>query len=59
MRSLHPLNFSAAIAAGNTTVLKLSDTTPSSTRLLAEIAAEFLPKGVLNVITGNATTGAS
>jgi len=46
-----------AIAAGNTTVLKPSDTTPSSTLLLAEIAAEFLPKGVLNVITGDRTTG--
>ena len=48
-----------AIAAGNTTVLKPSDTTPSSTFLLAEICAEFLPKGVLNVITGDRTTGAA
>jgi len=53
----YPLNmavwkFAPAIAAGNTTVLKPSDTTPSSTLLLAEVAAEFLPKGVLNVITG-------
>ena len=37
------------IAAGNTTVLKPSDTTPLSTLLLAEVAAEFLPPGVLNV----------
>ena len=49
--------FAPAIAAGNTTVLKPSDTTPSSTLLLAEVAAEFLPKGVLNVITGDRTTG--
>jgi len=60
----YPLNmavwkFAPAIAAGNTTVLKPSDTTPSSTLLLAEIAAEFLPKGVLNVITGDRTTGAA
>src|SRR5690606_21858381 len=47
-----------AIAAGNTSVLKPSDTTPQSTLLLAEIAAEFLPPGVLNVITGDRTTGA-
>jgi len=60
----YPLNmavwkFAPAIAAGNTTVLKPSDTTPSSTLLLAEVAAEFLPKGVLNVITGDSTTGAA
>jgi betaine-aldehyde dehydrogenase len=46
-----------AIAAGNTVVLKPSDTTPETTLLLAEIAAEFLPPGVLNVITGDRTTG--
>jgi len=60
----YPLNmavwkFAPAIAAGNTTVLKPSDTTPSSTLLLAEICAEFLPPGVLNVITGDRTTGAA
>src|SRR6516162_4428063 len=38
--------FAPAIAAGNTVVLKPSDTTPVSTLLLAEIAAEFLPPGV-------------
>jgi betaine-aldehyde dehydrogenase len=60
----YPLNmavwkFAPAIAAGNTTVLKPSDTTPSSTLFLAEVASEFLPKGVLNVITGDRTTGAA
>ena len=60
----YPLNmavwkFAPAIAAGNTTVLKPSDTTPSSTLLLAEVAAEFLPAGVLNVIVGDRTTGAA
>jgi len=46
-----------ALAAGNTVVLKPSDTTPASTLLLAEIAAEHLPKGVLNVIAGDRDTG--
>ncbi|HEX3801404.1 MAG TPA: gamma-aminobutyraldehyde dehydrogenase [Solirubrobacteraceae bacterium] len=41
-----------ALAAGNTVVLKPAETTPLSTLKLAELAAEFLPKGVLNVITG-------
>src|SRR3954468_13239353 len=59
----YPLNmatwkFAPAIAAGNTIVLKPSETTPSSTLLLAEVAAEFLPAGVLNVITGGRDTGA-
>jgi len=49
--------FAPAIAAGNTVVLKPSDTTPASTLLLAEIAAEFLPPGVLNVICGDRETG--
>ena len=60
----YPLNmavwkFAPAIAAGNTTVLKPSDTTPQSTLLLAEIIAEFVPAGVVNVITGDRTTGAA
>jgi betaine-aldehyde dehydrogenase len=49
--------FAPAIAAGNTVVLKPSDTTPATTALLAEIAAEFLPPGVLNVICGDRDTG--
>jgi betaine-aldehyde dehydrogenase len=49
--------FAPALAAGNTVVLKPSDTTPSSTLLLAEIAAEFLPRECFNVITGDRTTG--
>ncbi len=46
-----------ALAAGNTVVLKPSDTTPASTLKLAEICAEFLPPGVFNVITGDRDTG--
>jgi betaine-aldehyde dehydrogenase len=38
-------------------VLKPSDTTPVSTLLMAEMAAEFLPPGVLNVICGDRETG--
>ena len=49
--------FAPAIAAGNTVVLKPSDTTPASTTRLAELAAEFLPDGVLNVICGDRDTG--
>ncbi len=48
-----------ALAAGNTVVLKPSDTTPVTTALLAEIAAEFLPPGVLNVVCGDRATGAA
>ena len=46
-----------AVAAGNTVVLKPSDTTPASTVRLAELAAEFLPPGVLNVVCGDRDTG--
>jgi betaine-aldehyde dehydrogenase len=49
--------FAPAIAAGNTIVLKPSDTTPATTLLMAEIASEFLPKGVFNVVVGDRTTG--
>ena len=41
-----------ALAAGNTVVLKPAETTPITTVRLAELAAEILPKGVLNVLTG-------
>jgi betaine-aldehyde dehydrogenase len=46
-----------ALAAGNTVVLKPSDTTPMSTLLLAEVAQEFLPAGVFNVVCGDRDTG--
>jgi betaine-aldehyde dehydrogenase len=48
-----------AIAAGNTVVLKPSDTTPVSTIRMAEIIAESgaLPPGVMNVICGDRDTG--
>jgi betaine-aldehyde dehydrogenase len=46
-----------ALAAGNTIVLKPSETTPVTTTMTAEIAAEYLPPGVLNVIVGDRVTG--
>jgi betaine-aldehyde dehydrogenase len=46
-----------AIAAGNTVVLKPSETTPMSTILMANVMSEFLPNGVFNVITGERETG--
>ncbi len=49
--------FAPAIAAGNAVVLKPSDTTPVTSTMLAEIAAEFLPPGVFNVICGDRDTG--
>ncbi|MEO0313506.1 MAG: hypothetical protein RL140_736 [Actinomycetota bacterium] len=58
----YPLNmavwkFAPALAAGNTIVIKPSDTTPVSTIMLAELANKFLPKGVFNVVTGDRETG--
>ena len=44
--------FAPALAAGNTVVLKPAETTPLTTVRLAQLAAEVLPKGVLNIVTG-------
>jgi betaine-aldehyde dehydrogenase len=49
--------FAPALAAGNCLVLKPSDTTPVSTAMMAEIASEFFPPGVFNVICGDRDTG--
>src|ERR671929_1808557 len=46
-----------SLATGNTVVLKPAPTTPVTTLLLAEMAAEFLPKGVLNVVAGGNEVG--
>ncbi|TRZ55655.1 MAG: gamma-aminobutyraldehyde dehydrogenase [Streptomycetaceae bacterium] len=48
-----------AIAAGNTVVLKPSDTTPASTVWMAQLMSEFLPAGVFNVVCGERETGRS
>jgi 1-pyrroline dehydrogenase len=45
--------FAPALAAGNVQVLKPSEQTPLSTLRFAELAADILPPGVLNVITGD------
>jgi 1-pyrroline dehydrogenase len=42
-----------ALAAGNTVVLKPSEWTPLTALRVAELAADILPAGVLNVITGD------
>ncbi|MBW4718803.1 aldehyde dehydrogenase family protein [Saccharothrix obliqua] len=47
----------AAIATGNTVVFKPAVTTPSTALMYAELAAEFLPHGVLNVVCGGPGTG--
>jgi betaine-aldehyde dehydrogenase len=44
--------FAPALAAGNTVVLKPAETTPVTTVRFAELAAEILPPGVLNVVMG-------
>ncbi|HYL53776.1 MAG TPA: gamma-aminobutyraldehyde dehydrogenase [Acidimicrobiia bacterium] len=46
-----------ALAAGNTVVLKPAETTPATSVMLAELAAEFLPPGVMNVVCGDRETG--
>jgi len=48
-----------ALATGNTIVLKPAPTTPMTAVRLGELAAEFLPKGVLNVVCGGDDAGRS
>ena len=60
----HPLQFAAAaiaapLAAGNTVVLKPAEQTPISALHLAELAAEVLPAGAVNVVSGGATAGSA
>jgi betaine-aldehyde dehydrogenase len=50
-------NIGPALAAGNTVVMKPAETTPMTTLRLAELAADVLPDGVLNVVLGAAGTG--
>jgi len=45
--------FAPALAAGNTSVLKPSEQTPLSTLRFAQLAADVIPAGVLNIITGD------
>ena len=49
-----------ALAAGNTVVLKPAEYTPLTALLFAEISREAgLPKGILNIVTGDGDTGAA
>lgn len=57
---MHTTDFAApAIAAGNTVVLKPAPETPLSSLRIAQLAADLLPDGVLNVVTGGAEAGAA
>ncbi|MBL1095540.1 aldehyde dehydrogenase family protein [Streptomyces coffeae] len=48
-----------ALAAGNTVVLKPAETTPLSALFFADICRQAgLPKGVVNIVTGDGSTGA-
>jgi betaine-aldehyde dehydrogenase len=46
-----------ALATGNTVVLKPAETTPMTTVRFAELVADLLPPGVLNVVLGAGETG--
>jgi acyl-CoA reductase-like NAD-dependent aldehyde dehydrogenase len=48
-----------ALAAGNTVVIKPSEMTPLSTLHLIEVAFDHFPAGVINVVTGDGSTGAA
>jgi acyl-CoA reductase-like NAD-dependent aldehyde dehydrogenase len=58
----HPIGFAAsriapAIVTGNTIVLKPSEQSPLSASILAELCAEHMPPGVVNIVTGDRETG--
>jgi len=53
----HPFMFATAncaapLAAGNTVILKTPETSPLSSAIFAEICAEILPPGVVNIVSG-------
>ena len=57
----YPLNMATwklgpALAAGNTVVLKPSELTPYTALKLAELTADILPPGVLNIVCGDGST---
>ncbi|HXT81690.1 MAG TPA: aldehyde dehydrogenase family protein [Acetobacteraceae bacterium] len=49
---LGALKIAPALCAGNTLVLKAAEDAPLGVLLMAEVCQEFLPPGVLNVLTG-------
>ncbi|MBL8643456.1 MAG: aldehyde dehydrogenase family protein [Rhodospirillaceae bacterium] len=53
----HPFMFAGAhlaapLTAGNTVVIKTPETSPLSGHLLAQVCHEFLPPGVVNIVSG-------
>ena len=60
----HPFRFcaekaAAALAAGNTVVVKGSEQAPLSSLRFAELCEDIMPPGVVNVLTGGAETGSA
>ena len=60
----HPFRFcaekaAAALAAGNTVVVKAADQAPLSSLRFAELCEGILPPGVVNVVTGGGATGSA
>lgn len=58
----HPLRFAAEklaapAAAGNTVVIKPPEQSPLSSLVLGQLVADIFPPGVVNIVTGDATTG--
>ena len=51
--------FAPALAAGNTVVLKPSDTTPASSYWMVQRMQEIFPPGVCNLVCGDRDTGAA
>ena len=51
--------FAPALAAGNTVVLKPSDTTPASSVWMVKKMQDIFPKGVANLVCGDRDTGAA
>ncbi|HZD88823.1 MAG TPA: aldehyde dehydrogenase family protein [Pseudolabrys sp.] len=49
---LSAIKIAPALVAGNTLVLKAAEDAPLCVLMLAEVCQEFLPPGVLNVLTG-------
>lgn len=58
----HPIGFAAsrlasALMPGNCIIIKPSDQSPLSACILAEMCAELLPPGTVNIVTGDGATG--
>ncbi|OLO25222.1 aldehyde dehydrogenase [Alkalihalophilus pseudofirmus] len=54
----HPIYFAiskiaAPLVAGNTVIIKPAEQTPLTALLLGKLAMEYLPPGVLNIVTGD------